>query len=97
MVLSLQTGCGKIVDDPTVIFLEREVKMQVRCFNCQMPIAMSRDAIYAALDVVTDENLTHYDVRCPKCRKTNRVSRKQLLRAAPNWTRDREEPPPKEG
>jgi hypothetical protein len=70
--------------------------MQVRCFHCQMPIAMGRDAIYAALDVVTDDNLTHYDVRCPKCRKTNRVSRKQLHRAAPNWTRDREEPAPKE-
>ena len=68
--------------------------MQIRCFKCQMPIALSRDAIYVALDVVTDEDLTHYDVRCPKCRKTNRVSRKQLHRAAPNWERDREESQP---
>ena len=58
-----------------------------------MPIALSRDAIYIALDVVTDENLTHYDVRCPKCRKTNRVSKKQLVRAAPGWTRDRDDSP----
>ena len=42
-------------------------------------------------DVVTDENLSHYDVHCPKCRKMNRVSKKQLLRAAPTWKRDREE------
>ena len=56
-----------------------------------MPIALGKDAIYAALDVVTDEDLSHYDVRCPKCRKTNRVSREQLQRAAPTWTREREE------
>lgn len=68
--------------------------MQIRCFKCQMPIALSRNAINVALDVVTDENLNHYDVRCPKCRKTNRVSRKQLRRAAPNWKREREESPP---
>jgi phage FluMu protein Com len=56
-----------------------------------MPIALGRDAIFAALDIVTDEDLTHYDVRCPKCRKTNRVSQKQLLKGAPTWKRDREE------
>ena len=65
--------------------------MQISCFKCHMPIAMSKDAIYAALDVITDENLSRYDVRCPKCRKVNRVSRKQLLRAAPHWKRDRDE------
>jgi len=55
-----------------------------------MPIALGREAVYAALDVVTDENLSHYDVRCPKCRKTNRISVDQLHRAAPNWTRKRD-------
>ncbi len=68
--------------------------MQIRCFKCQMPIALSRDLIYAALEEVTAQDLTHYDVRCPKCRKTNRVSRNQLLRAAPNWQRDQEESQP---
>jgi phage FluMu protein Com len=66
--------------------------MQIRCFKCQMPIALSRDFVYAALDEVTDHDLTHYDVRCPRCRKTNRVSRDQLIRAAPNWEREREQP-----
>ncbi|MBU0510119.1 MAG: hypothetical protein KJ638_00255 [Chloroflexi bacterium] len=65
--------------------------MQISCFKCHMPIAMSKDAIYAALDVIMDENLNRYDVHCPKCRKVNRVSRKQLLRAAPHWKRDRDE------
>lgn len=66
--------------------------MQVRCFKCQMPIALGRDAIYMALDYVTDEGLTHYDVRCPKCRKVNRISVEQLHQAAPGWERERDEP-----
>ena len=56
-----------------------------------MPIALRQDTIYAALDFTTDENLNHYDVRCPRCRKTNRVSIDQLKRAAPGWQREREE------
>ena len=65
--------------------------MQIRCFKCHMPIALSQDAIYDALDLVTDEDLQHYDVRCPRCRKTNRASVDQLKRAAPGWQRDRDE------
>jgi hypothetical protein len=56
-----------------------------------MPIALSQDALFAALDQITDENLHHYDLRCPRCRKTNRVSVDQLKRAAPGWQREREE------
>lgn len=65
--------------------------MQIRCLKCSMPIYMGKDTLFAALDVVEDENMTHYDLRCPKCRKMNRVSVEQLKRAAPGWTRDREE------
>ncbi len=57
--------------------------MQIRCFKCQMPIALGRDVVAEALELVKKENLAHYDVRCPKCRKTNRVSKKQLSRMAP--------------
>jgi hypothetical protein len=59
--------------------------MQLRCYNCHRPFSLSRDAIYTALDKVTAENLTHYDVSCPHCRRVNRVSPKELRRAAPNW------------
>jgi len=59
--------------------------MQLRCYNCHRPFSLSRDAIYAALDKVAAENLTHYDVPCPHCRRVNRVSPKELRRAAPNW------------
>ena len=64
--------------------------MQVRCFKCHMPISLSQEAIFAALDISSDENLNHYDVRCPRCRKTNRVSIDQLKRSAPGWRRERE-------
>jgi hypothetical protein len=56
-----------------------------------MPIALSQDVLYAALDQITDENLSHYDVRCPRCRKTNRVSADQIRKAAPGWQRERQE------
>ena len=65
--------------------------MQIRCFKCQMPIALGQEALHAALDVVTSENMNHYDVRCPRCRKTNRVSAEQLKRAAPGWEKGQEE------
>ena len=76
------------VDHP---WKERTI-MQVRCYKCHMPISLGRDAVNGALDYVTDEDLTHYDVRCPKCRKVNRISVKQLHQAAPTWKRERDEP-----
>ncbi len=57
--------------------------MQIRCFKCQMPIALGREALAEALEIMERDSLTHYDVRCPKCRTTNRISRKQIERAAP--------------
>lgn len=56
--------------------------MQIRCFKCQMPIALGREALLEAWKAVESENLSHYDVRCPKCRTVNRVSRQQIERAA---------------
>lgn len=64
--------------------------MQIRCFKCQMPIALGRDVVAEALELVEKEDLAHYDVRCPKCRKTNRVSKKQLMRLAPKRKPDGE-------
>ena len=65
--------------------------MQIRCLKCHMPISMNRDSIFAALDAVADDDLSHFDIHCPKCRRMNRVSKNQLLRAAPTWKRDRED------
>jgi phage FluMu protein Com len=60
--------------------------MQVRCINCHKPFAISQEAVHAALDVLTSENLGHYNAQCPHCRRTNRISREELLHAAPDWT-----------
>jgi phage FluMu protein Com len=67
---------------------KEDINMQIRCFKCHMPIAMNRDQVYEALDLVEEQGLSHYDVRCPKCRKMNRVSQKQLKRAAPRRNRE---------
>ena len=59
--------------------------MQIRCYSCKMPISVGRDLVEEALNIMHEEDLVHYDFRCPKCRKTNRVSKDQLLHAAPGW------------
>ena len=59
--------------------------MQIRCYHCHKPFALSKDAIHQALEVITEEDLGHYNAPCPHCRRMNRVSRDELLRAAPDW------------
>jgi hypothetical protein len=44
------------------------------------------------LDAVTTEDLSHFNAYCPHCRRANRISRQELLRAAPDW----EPQPPEE-
>lgn len=69
--------------------------MQIRCMSCKMPISIGRQTVENALNIVHEDNLVHFDFRCPKCKKTNKVSKKQLLHAAPAWeykpTGDKEE------
>jgi phage FluMu protein Com len=59
--------------------------MQIRCYHCNRPFALKKEVVHAALDMITSENLSHYDAHCPHCRRVNRVSRQELLRAAPDW------------
>jgi hypothetical protein len=47
--------------------------------------ALSREEMVAALQTMDAEDLTHYDAHCPKCRRANRVERKKLELANPNW------------
>ena len=60
--------------------------MQIRCQNCHKPFALSKEAVYTALEQMTSENLKHYDLHCPHCRRVNHIAKKQLERAAPGWT-----------
>lgn len=61
--------------------------MQIRCYNCHKPYAMTKEAVHAALEYTTEQGLNHYNAICPHCRRTNRVSQQDLLRAAPDWRR----------
>ncbi len=59
--------------------------MQVRCYHCHKPFALNRDVIHQALTLLMNEGLAHYNAYCPHCRRANRLSRQELLRAAPDW------------
>lgn len=59
--------------------------MQIRCYHCHRPYAMNKEAVHAALDAVNQDNLSHYNAPCPHCRRVNRISKTELLRAAPGY------------
>ena len=59
--------------------------MQIRCYHCQKPFALGKDAIHEALDAMEIEKMGHYNASCPHCRRVNRVSRDEMRRAAPDW------------
>lgn len=59
--------------------------MQLRCFNCHRPFALSKEQVRAALDEIVEQELGHYNAQCPHCRRVNRVSRDELMRATPDW------------
>ena len=50
-----------------------------------MPISIGRKVVQQSLDIMHEEDMVHFDFRCPKCKKANRVSKEQLLHAAPAW------------
>ena len=59
--------------------------MNLRCSYCQTPFTIGRNQMLAALQSLQDENLHHYDVHCPHCRKANQISRDRLEHFFPNW------------
>lgn len=59
--------------------------MQIRCYNCHRPFALSQAVVHSALDHVTVAGLSHYNAYCPHCKRANRISVEELHRAAPNW------------
>jgi transposase-like protein len=65
--------------------------MQVRCQQCHKPFALSRETVRAALDMMIEQELHHYNAKCPHCRKTTQVSKTELLRAAPDYGKKEEE------
>jgi phage FluMu protein Com len=72
--------------------------MQIRCYHCHKPFALSKDAVHAALDTMMVSEQHHYNAFCPHCRRANRVSYDELARAAPDWSANKrqEESPAEE-
>ena len=62
--------------------------MQIHCYNCHKPFSLNRETIYNALDEIEENQLNHANVPCPYCRRTNRVSPRDLKRAAPDWKKN---------
>jgi len=59
--------------------------MNLRCMYCQTMFGISRENMLVALQTMEEENLDYYEFHCPKCRRANRVERKKLELANPNW------------
>jgi len=59
--------------------------MNLRCMYCQTMFGISRENMLIGLQTMEAENLSHYEFHCPKCRRANRVERKKLEMANPNW------------
>lgn len=61
--------------------------MQVQCRQCHRPFALSKTEVEEVLDILEEESLNHYNAVCPHCHRTNQVSKQQLLRSAPGWSK----------
>jgi phage FluMu protein Com len=64
--------------------------MQIRCQHCHKPFGLAKEEVHAALDMLESEKHGHYNTQCPHCRNTNKVSRDDLLHAAPEWKKEHE-------
>jgi phage FluMu protein Com len=57
--------------------------MQIRCYRCNWNFAIKRDEIAFVLEALEESGGNHYDIPCPRCRKTNKISIEQMRRAVP--------------
>jgi phage FluMu protein Com len=67
--------------------------MQIRCYRCNWSFAISNEEIAFVLEALEESGDSHYDARCPRCRRTTKMPIEQLRRAMP---RVAAESPPEE-
>lgn len=56
--------------------------VKVTCFKCHWSWSLNADGVRAALESLSEED-SHYSLECPKCRRINKITRKQLEHALP--------------
>lgn len=59
--------------------------VKVTCFKCHWSWSLNADGVKAALTSLSAED-THYSLECPKCRRINKITRRQLEHALPRPT-----------
>ena len=57
--------------------------MQLRCYRCGWSFGIKKEEITFAIEALEESGGVHYDIRCPRCRHTNKISLEQLKRSAP--------------
>jgi hypothetical protein len=55
----------------------------MRCYRCNWSFAISNEEIAFVLEALEESGDTHYDARCPRCRRTTKMPIEQLRRAMP--------------
>jgi phage FluMu protein Com len=65
--------------------------MQLRCFRCGWSFGIKKEEIIFAIEALEESGGVHYDIRCPRCRHTNKISLEQLKRGAPRVEEEEEE------
>ena len=60
--------------------------LKVTCYKCQWSWSLNNDAVKAALDAL-EPDATYHAIECPKCRRINKVTVKQLRRALPRTSK----------
>ncbi|MBN1429692.1 MAG: hypothetical protein JXB07_15080 [Anaerolineae bacterium] len=56
--------------------------VKITCFKCHWSWSLSSEEVKTIFDALTPED-NYYAVGCPKCRRVNKVTRKQLQQALP--------------
>jgi phage FluMu protein Com len=65
--------------------------MQIRCYRCGWSFALKREEISFAVEALEESGGAHYDVRCQRCRHTNKISLEQMKKFAPRVEESAEE------
>ncbi len=57
--------------------------VKITCFKCHWSWSLNQSEVATALESMAAD-VSHYSVECPRCRRVNKVPRKQLEHARPH-------------